>query len=266
MLSEREAELYRLRMEREEVARRNLEEENRRTQEGKFCATPFGVDVVGITETVALIGAIVGGTAAKRRKDEVDVLNAKLRQINLQLRQQARAGTLYAPGLTYAPPAEKAAAAAVVAPAPNTRVTPSGLMVSVSMEDDEMNADQLALRDTLKAGKRLLKEKKGAEALALFEKAQGMARALKDKVQERRAYRGLAAACRLNKQLPAAIKHLERVLDISKEINEYTGDADAFGTIADCYTDMGDLEKAAQFYDKYIGAMDSTDGLSRGKI
>ncbi len=145
-MSEREAELYRLRMEREEAARRSLEEENRRTQEGKFCATPFGVDVVGITETVALIGAIVGGTAAKRRKDEVDVLNAKLRQINLQLRQQARAGTLYAPGLTYAPPAEKAAAAAVVTPMPNKRVTPSGLMVSVSMEDDEMNADQLALR------------------------------------------------------------------------------------------------------------------------
>lgn len=29
-----------------------------------------------------------------------------------------------------------------------------------------------------------------------------------------------------------------------------TGDADAYGTIADCYTDMGEFEKAAQFYDK----------------
>jgi len=28
------------------------------------------------------------------------------------------------------------------------------------------------------------------------------------------------------------------------------GDADAFGTIADCYTDMGDFDKAAAFYDK----------------
>lgn len=31
-----------------------------------------------------------------------------------------------------------------------------------------------------------------------------------------------------------------------------TGDADAYGTIADCYTDMGDLEKAAEFYDKCV--------------
>jgi hypothetical protein len=33
------------------------------------------------------------------------------------------------------------------------------------------------------------------------------------------------------------------------------GDADAYGTIADCYTDMGDLEKAGVYYDKYIERM-----------
>jgi hypothetical protein len=30
------------------------------------------------------------------------------------------------------------------------------------------------------------------------------------------------------------------------------GDADAYGTIADCYTDLDEFEKAAAFYDKYI--------------
>ncbi len=34
-----------------------------------------------------------------------------------------------------------------------------------------------------------------------------------------------------------------------------TGDADAYGTIADCFTDLGEFEKAAMFYDKYIEAM-----------
>ena len=29
---------------------------------GKLCATPFGVDVVGITEVIAITGALVGGT------------------------------------------------------------------------------------------------------------------------------------------------------------------------------------------------------------
>ncbi len=33
------------------------------------------------------------------------------------------------------------------------------------------------------------------------------------------------------------------------------GDADAYGTIADCYTDLGDFDKAAEYYDKYIDTM-----------
>lgn len=57
--------------------------------------------------------------------------------------------------------------------------------------------------------------------------------AVGDKVQERRAYRGLAAASRLQGQYPAAIKHLNDVLEISRAMREYTGDADAYGTIAD---------------------------------
>ena len=67
------------------------------------CATPFGIDIVGITELVALIGAVVGGLAARSRKIEAERLNEQLRKINMQLRQQARAGTIYAPGLSYAP-------------------------------------------------------------------------------------------------------------------------------------------------------------------
>ncbi len=42
-------------------ARVDLEQEGRSTQIGKLCATPFGVDIVGITEFVALVGALVGG-------------------------------------------------------------------------------------------------------------------------------------------------------------------------------------------------------------
>ncbi len=68
------------------------------TQVGKLCATPFGVDIVGITEFVALVGALVGGVTARQRKEELERLNEQLRKINLGLRQQARAGTVYAPG------------------------------------------------------------------------------------------------------------------------------------------------------------------------
>ena len=43
------------------------------------------------------------GFSARQRKLELERLNEQLRKINLNLRQQARAGTVYAPGLMYAP-------------------------------------------------------------------------------------------------------------------------------------------------------------------
>lgn len=112
-----------------------------------------------------------------------------------------------------------------------------------------------ACRDALRAGKRFLKEGNGAAAMVRFEKALMLSKALADKVQERRAMRGLAASARLQGQYKTAIRHLERVLAISQMMQEYTGDADAYGTIADCYTDLGEFEKAAEFYDKYIDSM-----------
>lgn len=54
---------------------------------------------------------------------------------------------------------------------------------------------------------------------------------------------------------PNAIKYLKQVLEISAQMKEYTGDADAYGSIADIYADMGEFEKAATFYDSYINKM-----------
>ncbi|KAG1679612.1 hypothetical protein FOA52_006129 [Chlamydomonas sp. UWO 241] len=258
------------------------------TQSGRLCATPFGIDFVGITESIALLGALVGGLSAAKRKDEVDKLNEQLRKINMQLRQQARAGAVYAPGLTYAPQSDSAidailrppteaeapvsplaaaaAAAAAAAPPPTPVVPPkpaksAGPLVTVSVDEDDMTPDQLACRDALRAGKKMLRDANGAGALVRFEKALMLSRATGDNIQQRRAYRGLAAASRLQRQYETAIKHLHDVLDISRTMREYTGDADAYGTIADCYTDMGDFDKAASYYDKYISAMNAPDGV-----
>jgi len=325
ILREQEAELFKLRTEvegevRQELdkARVELEEEGRSTQIGKLCATPFGVDIVGITEVVALIGALVGGVTARQRKDELERLNEQLRKINMGLRQQARAGTIYAPGLTYVPAGpgtspmlnplpvpeqvqqeqqqqkqqqqqqqeqpgyvsdsddegisawSSATAAATVAPfsvdsavvdtkkkeKPRRAASMSSMM---SMDDEELTAEQRQCTKALREGKRLLKEDSGAPALVHFEKALMLAKFLRNKVAERRAVRGLAAASRLQGQYQSAIKHLQRVLEISREMGDHVGDADAYGTIADIYTDMGDLEAAAKNYDKYIDAM-ATDG------
>lgn len=49
------------------------------------------------------VGALVGGITARQRKEELERLNEQLRKINLSLRQQARAGTVYAPGGGFEP-------------------------------------------------------------------------------------------------------------------------------------------------------------------
>ena len=74
-----------------------------------------------------------------------------------------------------------------------------------------------------------------------------------------RLHAGKSWWCCLQGQLPAAVSHLERVLEISGEIGDHVGDADAHGTIADIYTDMGLFDKAAKSYDRYINLM-SRDG------
>ena len=70
LLAVEEERVLRLREERESEAQRELqaarlayEEEVRRERQSadQLCATPFGVDVVGITEFIALTGALVGG-------------------------------------------------------------------------------------------------------------------------------------------------------------------------------------------------------------
>jgi hypothetical protein len=68
-------------------------------QGSQLCATPFGIDVVGVTVFVALVGAAVGGYTARQRKAEAEKLNEQLRKINASLRQQTRAGESAGAGL-----------------------------------------------------------------------------------------------------------------------------------------------------------------------
>jgi len=46
-------------------------------------------------------------------------------------------------------------------------------------------------------------------------------------------------------------------LEISKRVGEDSGTTEAYGAIADCYTELGDLERAGKFYDKYIARLET---------
>lgn len=51
------------------------------------------------------------------------------------------------------------------------------------------------------------------------------------------------------------MRQYTKVLELSKETGEDSGCTEAYGAIADCYTELGDLERAAKVYDKYISRL-----------
>ena len=65
------------------------------------------------------------------------------------------------------------------------------------MDEDDLPVDERQCLSALREGKRLLKEKHGASAMVRFEKALMLSKSLGEKIYERRATRGLAAAARL---------------------------------------------------------------------
>ena len=51
------------------------------------------------------------------------------------------------------------------------------------------------------------------------------------------------------------LDYISEATTMSKAMDEYTGDTDALGAIADLYTELGELEKAGTYYDLYITAL-----------
>lgn len=73
------------------------------------------------------------------------------------------------------------------------------------------------------------------------------------------SYLNLISGASLQRQgkFREAIQYHAMVLQISERIGEDSGNTEAYGAIADCYTELGDLEQAAKFYDKYIARLES---------
>ena len=292
-LKEEEARVKALRFEEEEKAMtvlnaRRIEEEQKARQQvidGKtLCITPFGIDVVGITEAVALVGAVGAGLTSNARKAEIAELNEKLRTINVTLRQQVRdgqaaasrsgSGGIYPDGGGVGKGARTGGVGSAeliannVVDASNDDQSGSTPMDSLDAEDElasagagtkDFNSESVReLKEALRGGRRLLTEgdeNSFRESEKLFEKALMLSRMVGDVVQVRRAVRGLAASKRGRNDNKGAIAGLKEVLSISDQLGDHVGDADALGSIADMYTEMGDLENAGKYYDMYLDAL-----------
>ncbi|CAA0827501.1 Protein FLUORESCENT IN BLUE LIGHT- chloroplastic [Striga hermonthica] len=182
---------------------------------------------------VALIGATVGGLVARKRKGELQQLNEQLRQINTSLRRQAKIES-YAPSLSYAPV--------------SGRLTKDELIVDPRKPD---------LISRLKNGKKFLRNQELEKAFSEFKTALELAQNLKDPIEEKKAARGVGASLQRQGKFREAIKYHTLVLEISQREGEESGNTEAYGAIADCYTELGDLERAAKYYDQYISRLQS---------
>jgi len=237
-----------------------------------LCVTPSGIDIVGITELLALIGATASGIRARQQKIIVDELNEKLRAINQSLTARSKrnptgmgASLGYAGAQMAGTPVDSPMSASMSELASGSKdeaaIKDDGDDASkggkktdfaVGPEDSVDDSEYDETRVNLKKGRQLLREKSYQEAISSFEKALALSRMNGDQIKMRRAVRGLGATKKAMGELSDAIKYMEEVLDISKAIKDYTGDMDAVGSIADMYTELGDLEKAGEYYDMYL--------------
>ena len=286
-LRDEEAKLKALRFEREAERVREIneiraeEEQKARAQVANgntLCVTPFGVDIVGISQTVALVGAIVAGLTSNARKAEIAELNEKLRAVNSTLRAQirqpspasAQASGVYQDGgvavdrsssrETTNDGMSNNADDVMNDVAFESTSSSGGLMDSMDLEESPASATDAELSGALRDGRALLKE--GTEpafrrSLELFEKALTLARMIGDTTQTRRATRGLAASKRGLGDRKGAVAHLKEVLEMRRTVGDAAGDTDALGAIADIYTELGDLENAGKYYDLYLDALNN---------
>ncbi|KAL8526722.1 hypothetical protein ACS0TY_015791 [Phlomoides rotata] len=181
----------------------------------------------------SLIGATVGGLLARQRRGELQRLNEQLRQINSALRRQAKIES-YAPSLSYVPV--------------SGRIAENEVIVDSRKHD---------LISRLKNGKNFLRNQNPEKAFSEFKIALELAQNLKDPIEEKKAARGLGASLQRQSKYRDAIKYHSMVLEISQREGEESGSTDAYGAIADCYTELGDLERAAKYYDQYISRLQS---------
>ncbi|KAG6485637.1 hypothetical protein ZIOFF_054200 [Zingiber officinale] len=181
---------------------------------------------------IAVIGATVSGLLARTRKDELKRLNSQLRQINEALRRQAKIEA-YAPGLSYAPVG---------------RIKETEIIV---------DPEKQQLLTILRTGKNFLRNQDPKKAFILFKEAFDLAQSLEDHAEEKKAARGLGASLQRQGKYMEAIKYYSKVIEISKLTGENSDITEAYGAIADCYTELGDLERAAKFYDKYIARLET---------
>ncbi|GAB4821511.1 hypothetical protein N2152v2_008557 [Parachlorella kessleri] len=227
-----------------------------------------------VLQGMALIGAVVTGVLARRRREEMEQLNAKLRHINAELRRQ-REEALRIDGVAEEVPgvgggggsSSQAADAEWVAyrsTLERSLGAPAAAHPVEAFGDSKLSlaGSRRRIGAVIRAVKQQLREKEAGTApgpdsvaLPLVSEALGLAESIKDVKAQRALVRLQARALRQSGDLEGALHALERSMVLSLELGEKSGDADVFGEIGDVLTEMRDFERAGEYYDRCIQAI-----------
>lgn len=191
------------------------------------------IELIVLGQLIGFIGASVTGIEARKRKAEVEFLNNKLLEVNKELRKELREGKA---GQYRSP-----------------KVT--------SIQKEGLSEEQIQARERvvtlMRNGKKQLKEKNSTDSRHCFEQAltaiENAGTALDSPWKAyRKTYRGLGAAYQLEGKNKDALECMQKVLKLCEEHNDLESKGDTLGVIADIYTDLGEIELAAKYYDDYI--------------
>jgi tetratricopeptide (TPR) repeat protein len=215
---------------------------------------------VTIIQAAALVGAVVGGILARKRRKQLEETNVKLRKINQELRRKNEKA---APDeiATYKTALERSLGAPSAA---HPIESYGSLKVSLARARRQVE-------ETIKEAKLLLHNscKPPAEAataaLPLLAEALQLSKDIKDLRAERAVSKLRAHALRSLGDLSGSLQELQQVLDLTAAVGESgEGDADALGEMGDVLAEMGNFEAAGKYYDLTIEAIQGSNSTSAG--
>ncbi|KAI8564022.1 hypothetical protein RHMOL_Rhmol03G0152100 [Rhododendron molle] len=200
---------------------------------------------------VAFMGATVGVLLSRWKKENLKQQDEQLRQIKADLRRQEKIKSL-APTLRNAPAVGR-------------------------VPENEVIADprKHELISHLKSGDDFLMNQDPDKAFVEFVAALELANNLSDRTNMKKAGTGLGASLQVQGQFYEAIKCYFAVLESSKQerkvrskrkregedsrdaeaYREDSMDAEAYRAIAECYTELGNVDLAKVFYKKYSNSL-----------
>ncbi|CAL53746.1 Tetratricopeptide repeat [Ostreococcus tauri] len=195
--------------------------------------------VVG--QTIGFIGSTVSGFTARKRAKEIERLNATLLKVNKEVRKELRSS--------------------------------QGRKVATPMDSTDDGSSEVVVEiiSLLKSGKSKLKAQAADEAKATFTKALALIENNQSALKEpwkavRKAERGLGAAASRLGEYEQALTHMKKVLALSTEHGDTSVATDAYGTIADLYAELDQIEVASDWYDKYFESLALEDEKEKAEI